>query len=456
MNEYTPPQATDIERAVIGAMLLENFAIDKALELLNAESFYSPINAILFTAISEVYNSQTAVDQLTVAEHLKAAGKLETIGGEITLAGLLDETASAGNIENHCRILIEKASKRKLIAYLKSTLNSCFHDNIETPELLELLHTGLGTISDDKRQKFYSTAKEAIPEAHEELVRRSADKVNLSGVPTGFKRIDDMTGGWKPGNLILLAAKTSKGKTALALDFLRNAASKGTPAVIFSLEMTVRELCFRMIQSGARVEIPTHDYCNIKDEEWKYIGDTCCLLTEYPILFDDSPALTLPKISAKIRRLKQEHKIGLVIVDYIQLMQGLNTENRRREVGSLSRGLKLCAKQFEIPIIALSQLSRKADGNEDRRPILSDLKETSDLEQDADVVIFIHNPTAVQKQKWYGETFSNEELENIRELDISKNRQGKTGIVLVYWSGKYTGFSNLEYTNINTGSYGEI
>lgn len=453
MND-TIPQAQEIERAVLGAMLLETSAIETAIELLTPESFYSPVNAILFTAISDVYNSQTTVDQLTVSEYLKAKGKLDTIGGEMTLAGLLDETASAGNIRNHCHILIEKANRRKLIITLKATLNSCYDDNIETPELIEAVHTGINAVSENKRLKFYSTAKEVIPEAHEELVRRSVDKVSLSGITTGFQRIDDMTGGWKPGNLILIAAKPSKGKTALALDFLRNATAKGTPAVIFSLEMTVRELCFRMIQSGSRVEIPTHDYANIKDDEWKYIGDTCCLLTEFPILFDDSPALTLPKISAKIRRLKQEYKIGLVIVDYIQLMQGLNTENRRLEVGSLSRGLKLCAKQFEIPIIALSQL-RRFDGSEDRRPILSDLKETSSLEQDADIVIFIHNPPAEQKKKWYGETFSDEELVNTRELLLEKNRQGRTGTILVYWDGKFTGFKTLEYNDKNVRTYGD-
>ena len=445
MNDIIP-HSNEIERAVLGAMLINDEAIIKAMELITTETFYKPVNQIIFKAIVDIYSSGIPIDGFTVSEHLKINGQFENIGGEAAIAALMAEATTSANIEYHCKIIKEKAALRKLIALSKSVENSCYENGAEPQTLSDSLMLNLFEIKNKEKNRQYSTMMEMTLEAHEEIMKRINAKDELFGIPTGFHKLDVITDGWQNGDLIIIAGLTASGKTTLALNLARNAAIKNSEIAIFSMEMPKNQLGKRFIGMESRMNVRRKNYT---ENEIRIIGDASARQSHYPIFTDDSSGLTHQSVYAKMKVLKNEQNIKLVIIDHLQLMAGTPEfkGNRRLQIEEITRHMKGYAKDLSIPIILLSQLSRDPD-KQNRRPKLSDLRESGSIEQDADVVIFIYEPAPkviVEKLANNGKTVTEEQSESIVEIIIGKQRNGPTGSFYLYRHKEYTLFDDLEY-----------
>ncbi|HUT63009.1 MAG TPA: replicative DNA helicase [Anaerolineae bacterium] len=440
------PQSPDIERAVLGAMLLEKKAIGTAIEIKLDDCFYKPAHSVIYRTITDLYDENLPVDQLMVSERLKQRGMLDMVGGEATIASLVSETASAANIRYHCQILKEKALLRKMISITTSTRDSCFEDSADPTAILDNLEQGIMNISEMRLSQSYVALEDTVHKAHAEIVRKAETKDGITGVDTGFQRLNDLTAGWQPSDLVIIAGRPSMGKTALATEFAKNAASKNIPVGIFSLEMSVLQLVMRMLFNEGRFDGSTLHLRKHDKGDWTRLSDACSRLNKYPIFIDDTPALSCIELSAKAKRLKAERDIGLIIVDYMQLMQGTTRESRQQEISSISRSLKSLAKELSIPVVALSQLSRALEQRGgDHRPLLSDLRESGAIEQDADLVMFIYRASVYGIDPEY--TIQEEEVpkENVAELIIRKQRNGPIGTILLHWIKEYTKFCEFSY-----------
>jgi len=441
-----PPQAPDIERAVIGAMLIDIDAIGLAIELITEDYFYKPEHAMIFRAITDLYDDHVPVDQLTVADQLKRRGHLDMVGGEATLSSLISETASAANIRYHCRILKEKTLLRKLITVATSYRNKCFDDTSNPTSLLDGLEQDVMNLSEMRHTKSYQSMEEMVHHAHAEIERKSQAGDGVTGIDTGFTKLNRMTAGWQPSDLIILAGRPSMGKTALGLDIAKIAASNNIPVGIFSLEMATMQLVMRMLYNEGRFDGSSMHKKKPTQEDWTRLGDACNRLHEYPIYIDDTPGLSSTELAAKAKRLKTEKNIGLVIVDYLQLMQGTNRESRQQEISSISRALKGLAKELEVPVIALSQLSRALEQRGgDHRPLLSDLRESGAIEQDADVVMFIYRAAVYNIDPGYVIFEQDIPKDEVAELIIRKQRNGPVGTILLHWIKEYMRFGEFSY-----------
>ena len=446
--DQVPPQVPDIERAVLGAMFLEKEAIGIAIEMLyrDQDCFYKPAHSLIFRAITDLYDEGFPVDQLTVTERLKERGQLDSAGGEATIASLAGETASAANIRYHCQILKEKAILRKMIAITTAIRNKCLGDSANPTEILNGLEESIMNLSDMRRLKDYTSISETVYDAHDEIVRRSETEGGVTGVISGFQRLDMLTAGWQNSDFIILAGRPSMGKTSLALEFAKNAAINAVPVGMFSLEMSTLQLVIRMLFNEGRFDGSSLHTRKPDQRDWTRLSDACSRLAKYPIYIDDTPGLSCIELSSKAKRLKAEKNVGLIIVDYLQLMQGTNRESRQQEISSISRALKMLAKELSIPVIAMSQLSRAIEQRGgDHRPVLSDLRESGAIEQDADVVMFIYRASVYGLEQEYTIRDQSVPPENVAEVIIRKQRNGPIGTVLLHWIKENTKFGEFSY-----------
>lgn len=437
-----PPQALELEEAVLGALMLEKSALNAVVEFLKPEHFYSESHREIYQAIVTLFKDSEPVDMRTVVNQLRKVGKIELVGGAYYIAELTSKVSSAANIEYHARVIIEMAIKRDLIQIASQVHQDAYEDTTDVFELLDKTEQSIFAISDSNLRKNYDNMKNLMYRAIQELQKLKEHKDGLTGVPTGFSALDRMTSGWQNSDLVIIAARPGMGKTAFVVSAMRNAAVDfKRPVAIFSLEMASVQLVNRMISAEAELEGEKIRKGQLADHEWQQLVHKTNRLSAAPIFIDDTPALSILELRAKCRRLKAEHGIQLIIVDYLQLMRGDGGGNREQEIASISRALKGIAKELEVPVLALSQLSRGVETRGgDKRPQLSDLRESGSIEQDADIVMFLYRP------EYYKITVDEEGLptQGMGEVIIAKHRNGSTGTVKLKFIGKYTKFGDFD------------
>ncbi len=438
-----PPQAVDIEEQVLGAMLLEKEAISKVVEVLDDEAFHSEKNRRIYQAILTLFERSEPADCITVAEELKRRGQLDGIGGEAYLVELTMKVTSGANVEYHARIVLEKALLRRLITETGAIASRAFTQSEDAFDLLDQAEQAIFKISEWRLKRNFVSMDQAVHDTLEMLESIHGKHEGVTGVPTGFRDLDTLTGGWQKSDLIIIAGRPSSGKTAFALSLASNAAmhrSKPTPVGIFSLEMSIQQLIMRLLCAESRVDAHAVRTGRLPEDDWKRLSIGAGRLAKANLYIDDTASLGILELRAKARRLKAEHNVGLLIVDYLQLMQGpKNAENREKEISAISRSLKALAKELDIPVIALSQLSRAVEGRTDKRPILSDLRESGAIEQDADVVSFVHRPEMYTDPK----SDKAAEVQGRAEIIVGKQRNGPIDDVTLTFVHRYARFDNL-------------
>jgi len=439
---YKPPAVPEIEMAVLGAMMIEKEAVPKAMELLTPESFYIPAHRVIFNAMVSLFNSQVPIDTVTLYEELKKSEKLEESGGAVYLSKLSQNIPSAANIEYHAKIVVEKQILRSLINTSHQIAKSAYEGIEDAFDILDEAETKIFEITEEHLKQSYQGMDRAVRDALEYIEALHSKTNQRFAVPTGFFELDNMLGGFQKSDLIIIAARPSVGKTAFALSLARNAAvDHKVPVAIFSLEMATIQLVIRLLCAEGRLNAHLVRTGKLPSEEGIKLSKNAHKLIEAPLYIDDTPAQTILEIRAKARRLKTEKNIGMIIIDYLQLMQGpSNSESREREISNISRSLKALAKELNIPIIALAQLNRSVEARTDKTPQLSDLRESGSIEQDADVVIFLSRPE-VHGMKMDKDGNS---MEGVAEIIIGKQRNGPTGEVRLRFIKEYARFENAE------------
>ena len=433
-----PPQNLEAEESVLSAILLDNNTLLDVLEVLEPEDFYRSAHAKMFAAISELFTRSEPVDLVTLANILKEKDQLEEIGGATYLAKLVDTAPLAVNAQHYARIIHDKAALRALIERANEISTKCFEDSGEVDDVIDFAERAVFEIAGNKNKKSVYPLSDIIGHSLNALEERQGNKTLVTGVSTGFSRLDNLTSGLQNSDLILLAARPSMGKTALALNIARNAAiDAGTPVAVFSIEMSKEQLSMRLLCAEARIDSSRLRSGFFSREDWVSLTNAAEVLSDSEIYIDDSPDLTAMSIRAKARRLKMDKNIGLVIIDYVQLMKGrASAERRDLEISEISRSLKALAKELDIPVMALSQLNRKLEERHDKRPQLSDLRESGALEQDADVVAFIYRDEVYNKDE-------NNPNKGTAELLLKKQRNGPTGDIKLAFISTYTRFEDL-------------
>jgi replicative DNA helicase len=436
-----PPQAVDVEMAVLGAMLLDKGAIAKTIEILEDTSFYKPAHQRIYNGMIALFERNEPVDLITLVEELRRRGELDKVGGEYYLTELTTRVTTAANIEYHAHIVLEKALMRQLISTSSEVASRAYTETEDALDLLDEAEQKIFQISEQRMKKSFASMNTSVHQTMEMLESIHGKHSGVTGVPSGFSELDNYTGGFQKSDLVVIAGRPSQGKTALVLSVARNAAIMHDIAVaFFSLEMSNQQLVLRLICAEARVDIHNVRTGRLPEDEWRKLSTSVGKLYKAKIFIDDSPALSALEIRAKARRLKAEHNIGLVVVDYLQLMQGpKNAQSREQEISTISRGLKALAKELNIPVVALSQLNRAVEMRGDKRPVLADLRESGAIEQDADVVLFVHRP------EMFGITTdeNNEPTEGMAEIIVGKQRNGPTGSARLAFIKQYARFENL-------------
>ncbi|HTY38077.1 MAG TPA: replicative DNA helicase [Bacteroidota bacterium] len=439
-----PPQAVEVERAVLGAMLIDKEAVPKTLELLDQSSFYSPSHQAIFASMTSLFEKGEPVDSITVVEEMKRRGTLNATEGPAYITQLTMDVTSSANVEYHSRIVLEKALMRSLISASSEVASRAFNETENPLGLLDEAETKIFQISERRLKKTFTPINRALHETFQMLEEIHGKHSGVTGVPSGFTEIDNLTGGFQKSDLIIVAGRPSQGKTALALSMARNAAlhpEKRSPVAVFSLEMSEQQLIIRMLSAEAKVNAHQLRTGRLPEENWKSLSRNVGRLAEAKIFIDDTPALGILELRAKARRLKAEHDLGLIIVDYLQLIQGpKNAESREREISMISRSLKALAKELNLPVIALSQLNRAVESRGDKRPMLADLRESGAIEQDADVVMFVHRPETYGITEVKDQDGSPLPTEGLAEIIIGKQRNGPTGTALLGFHKEYAGF----------------
>ncbi len=441
-----PPQAVEIEQAVIGSMLIEHGAATIALQMLKVEDFYQHSHQHIFQTLSRLYERDNPLDLLTVENELKDLNLLEAIGGPSYLSDLTRMVSSSANIEYHAQIITEKAIKRNLIKNCTEVITESYDSSSDAYDVLDDAEQRIFDLANQKSKSSAKPVADVLKDTLAYLEDMRGKKYGITGVPSGLK-VDEITAGWQKGDLVIIAARPSMGKTAFVLTAARNAAMHNdenlkTNVAIFSLEMSNQSLVQRLLTMEARVRSDEARKGTLNDEHFKDLIEAAGRLFASQIFIDDTPAITLMELRTKARRLKSEHDIGLIIIDYLQLMQGSTRENRNREqeIASISRGLKSLAKELDVPVVALSQLSRAVEQRGgDKRPQLSDLRESGSIEQDADVVMFLYRP------EYYGITTTAEgqSTAGMAEAIVGKQRNGPIGSKMLYFVKDYARFENL-------------
>lgn len=430
-----PPQNTDAEESVLGGILIENEALNKVVEILNSDDFYREAHRKIFRSMIALSEKNEPSDLVTLTNELKYQNLLEEIGGASYLASLIDSVPTAANIEYYARIVKEKSTLRKLIQAATEIVTQSYEDRGDVDALLDDSEQLIFGISEHRVKPSFYPIKDIIKESFKTIEKLYEKKELITGIPSGFKDLDRKTAGFQPSDLIIVAGRPAMGKTAFCLNVAQYAAIEAKiPVAIFSLEMSKEQLALRMLCSEAEVDGQKLRSGYLSESDWPKLTLAAGNLSEAPLFIDDSPALTNLQIRAKARRLKAEHGLGLVIVDYLQLMRGRRAERREQEISEISRSLKALAKELSLPVIAISQLSRKTEDRPNRRPQLADLRESGAIEQDADVILFVY------REELYKQDTPNK---GIAEIIIGKQRNGPTGKVDLTFVDKYTAFKPL-------------
>ena len=439
-----PPQAVDLEEAVLGAIMLEKDALAAVIDILQPAVFYKEQHQVIFKAIQALFGKSEPVDILTVTNELKSSGNLEIAGGAYYITQLSNRVASAANVEYHSRIIIQKYLQRELIHISSEIIRDAFEDTTDVFELLDHAEQSLFEISENNLRRNVIDMQNLVMDAIRDVEAAMKQEDHLRGVPSGFTDIDRVTGGWQRSDLIILASRPSMGKTAFALSLARNmAVDFRKPVAIFSLEMSSLQLVLRLISSESGLPAEKLRSGKLEAYEWEQLNSKIGKLVDAPLYIDDTPALTIFELRAKCRRLKAQYDIDMVFVDYLQLMSGPgdNKGNREQEISNISRSLKSLAKELNIPVLALSQLSRAVETRGgSKKPILSDLRESGAIEQDADIVMFIYRP------EYYKIDVDEDgnSTQGIAEIIVAKHRNGALADIKLKFQNKFARFSELE------------
>ena len=433
-----PPHDIEAEQAILGSMLTDQDAVTDAIEILKPEDFYREDNKYIFQAMLALYSRGEPVDIITVKDELTSMQKFEAVGGIEYIATLPDKVPLVSNAEKYINIVEEKSILRQLIKTADEIQTLGYEQTEEIDSIMDQAEKKIFDIMQGKNQKGYTVIKDVLVETFAELEKLYNQKEPITGIPTGFADIDYKTAGLHNSDLILVAARPAMGKSAFALNIATHAAINAkVPVAIFNLEMSKSQLVNRMLCSEAMVDSSKIRTGKIDEEDWMKLATALGPLSEAPIYIDDTPGISVPEIRAKCRKLKLEKNIGLVVIDYLQLIQGSGKRNasREQEISEISRSLKILAKELDVPVIALSQLSRAAEARQDHRPMLSDLRESGAIEQDADIVMFLY------RDDYYN---PDSEKKNIAEIILAKHRAGSTGTIELLWMGNFTKFANLD------------
>lgn len=445
---HLQPQAPDIEKVVLGALMIDKDAFTVVSEIVRPETFYEPRHQKIFHAIRSLNIQEQPVDIMTVIEQLRKEGSLDDVGGPAYVVELSSRVASSAHIEYHSKILAQKFLARQLISFASKLETEAFDETVDVDELMQRAEGGLFELSQNNMKKDYSHIDPILMEAHKILLKASQNKGGLTGVPTGYNKLDEITSGWQASDLIIIAGRPAMGKTSFALSLAKNiAVDYQQPIAFFSLEMNSVQLVNRLISNVCQV--PGSKLLNgqLTPDEWERLDTNLHKLEGAPVYIDDTPGLSVFELRTKARRLKKEHNISILMIDYLQLMNasGMKFNSRQEEVSTISRSLKGLAKELDIPVIALSQLNRTVEtrageGIDGKRPQLSDLRESGAIEQDADMVLFVHRP------EYYHiyEDANHNDLRGMAQIIIAKHRKGATGDVLLKFQGQYTKFANPE------------
>ncbi len=433
-----PPHDLEAEQAVIGSMLTDKDAVISAIEVLSDYDFYREDNKIIYSAILNLYNRGEPIDIITLKSELASMGKLEAVGGLEYLVELPEKVPTTANVDKYIKIVEEKSTLRTLIRTANELITLGYDPTQEVEELMDNAEKKIFNVMQSRNQKGYSSMKDILVDTFVELEELYNRKQHVTGVPTGFLDLDYKTAGLHGSDLILVAARPAMGKSAFALNIATNAAVRAkTPVAIFSLEMSKEQMANRILCSEALVDSNKVRTGKVEDDDWVKLAQASGILSEAQIFIDDTPGISIMEIRAKCRKMKLEKDIGLVVIDYLQLVQGSSKRgaSREQEIAEISRSLKILAKEINVPVIALSQLSRAPEQRPDHRPMLSDLRESGSIEQDADIVIFLY------RDDYYNQ---DSEKKNVAEVILAKHRAGSTGTVELAWLGSYTKFANLE------------
>lgn len=444
-----PPNAVELEDAVLGALMLESEALTDVVEILKPESFYKLEHQRIFEAILDLFSKSEPIDILTVTAWLKKAGMLDLVGGPYYVSKLTDRVASSANAEYHARIIAQKHIQRELIRVSGDIYHEAFEDTTDVLELLDKAETSLFAVAEGNLRKSYDSMSSLVNQALKVVEEASKKEGGVTGVPSGYTDLDRITGGWQPSDLLIIAARPAMGKTSFVLTMARNmAVEHKRPVALFSLEMASIQLVNRLIASESGIDSDKLKKGQLTKGDWDHLHSSLKQLSEAPLFIDDTAALSVFELRAKCRRLKAQHNIEMVIIDYLQLMSaGGNGGNREQEISTISRSLKSIAKELEIPVIALSQLSRAVEtrgGN--KKPMLSDLRESGAIEQDADMVMFLYRP------EYYGIEMSedtNLPTQGLTELIIAKNRAGATATVPLRFINHLAKFTDYDDAAFN-------
>lgn len=451
-----PPQALDLEQAVLGAMMLEMSAVNHAIDILHEESFYKEAHQRIFGCIRKLFQSGDPIDILTVTNGLKSSGDLDFVGGPYYISQLTNKVASTANIEFHARIIAQKYIQRELIRISGEVIKEAFEETTDVFDLLDRAENNLFHVAEGNIRKNYDRVNNVMKEAIDQIEAARKNVDGVSGVPSGFKELDRVTSGWQRSDMIVIAARPGMGKTAFVLSMARNmAVDHNVPVALFSLEMSSVQLVQRLIASETEISAEKLRKGSLEDHEYEQLHQRIGKLTEAPIFIDDTPGLSVFELRAKCRRLKAQHGIDVVVIDYLQLMTGGGNDsksgNREQEISTISRSIKGIAKELNIPIIALSQLSRNVENRGgDKQPTLSDLRESGAIEQDADIVSFIYRP------EYYGFTEHPKDgapTAGLGELIIAKHRNGALETVRMNFIGRLAKFTNFN-TSFDDDQFG--
>ena len=430
------PHSEEAELAVLGSMLSSKDAVSKSIQWLTPDVFYKNAHGKIFSAMELLFHKGEPVDTVSVIDLLKKNKELESVGGTYFVTGLVESVPTAAHVERYSKIVMEKALLRRLITLSHSISKEAYDDSQDVADILDTVEQSIFSITQNRLKGGFTQINNIVVDALEKLELIRAGGGSVIGVPSGLLDLDDITSGFQDGDLIIIAGRPGMGKTALALSMIRNAALEADVGVgMFSLEMANHQLAMRLLCAEARVDSHFVRTGKLPAKLWKNLGLSAGDLEKAPIYLDDSPALTVLELRAKARRLKTEHNIGMIVVDYLQLMQGpRGVESRQQEISVISRSLKALAKELSIPVVALSQLSRAVEQRADRKPQLSDLRESGAIEQDADVVIFLYRPWVYSQE---------DEDEGKAEIIVAKQRNGPTGHISASFISKYARFENL-------------
>jgi replicative DNA helicase len=446
LNLTAQPQALEAEQAVLGSMLTTKEAVSKAMQWVSADQFYKDAHVRIFSCMSDLFDKGEPIDAISVVDRLKKKKELEGVGGAYYVTGLAESVPTTANVEHYAKIILEKHLLRRLIQVAHEVSKDAFEDSQDIDDILDSAESAIFNISEKRLRGGFRHIDPILHHTFEELDKIASKPGSVTGVPSGLIDLDDITSGFHPGELIIVAGRPGMGKTALALSMGRNAAvMEKTGVGMFSLEMANHQLAMRLLCAEGRVDSHLVRTGKLPKAQWKNLSIAVGNLAEAPIYLDDTPGMSVLEVRAKSRRLKAEHDIGLIIVDYIQLMTGpKGSESRQQEISQISRSLKALAKEIEVPVLGLSQLSRAVESRSDRRPQLSDLRESGAIEQDADVVIFLYRP-------W---VYSHEDEDRGKtEIIVAKQRNGPTGIVEATFVDRFARFENMSaFTDMESES----